>query len=251
MSRKRVPMAMPAGAVGERRHQAAAVEEAAGGDHRDVHRVDHLRQQHRGGHAARVPAGLAALHDHRVGAPARHLLGVAARADRRDARPDPRPSAASSASRDGARAKDATFTPSRTISVGALHHVGGVGAQVHAEGSVGAVLRARRSRRPARAGPSVAEAMMPRPPALAVAATSPALGDPAHAGLHDRVTRRRPSRQSAVSGRGGSRIAVLSRDPGGPRRADRQAAPRLARQRGAAPRSRRPGRAAAREHSLP
>ena len=70
-------------AVGERGDEAAAVEEAARRDHRDVDRVDDLREQQRGGDRAGVAAALAALHDHRVGAPRRDLLGVAPGADRR------------------------------------------------------------------------------------------------------------------------------------------------------------------------
>ena len=68
------------------------------------------------GTGAGVAAALAALHDHRVDAPARDLLGVAARADRRHRPRRPRPSASSSAARRGAWAKLATFTPSRTSS---------------------------------------------------------------------------------------------------------------------------------------
>ena len=45
--------------------------------------VDHGRQQQRGRHRAGVAAALAALGDHRVDAPARDLLGVAAGADGR------------------------------------------------------------------------------------------------------------------------------------------------------------------------
>ncbi len=64
------------GAVGQRGGQPAAVEESAGGHHRDVDRVEHRRQQQRGGDRSGVAAALAALHDHRVGAPAGDLLGV-------------------------------------------------------------------------------------------------------------------------------------------------------------------------------
>ena len=46
--------------------------------------VEHRRQQQRGRHRPGVAAALAALHDHRVGTPARDLLGVLGRADRRD-----------------------------------------------------------------------------------------------------------------------------------------------------------------------
>ena len=67
--------------VGQRRDQAPSVEEAARRHHRDVHRVHHLRQQHGRRHLAGVPAALPALHDHRVRAPRRDLLGVPARPD--------------------------------------------------------------------------------------------------------------------------------------------------------------------------
>ena len=43
------------------------------------------------GDRAGVAAAFAALHDHRVGAPRRDLLGVAPGADRRDDRDRPRP----------------------------------------------------------------------------------------------------------------------------------------------------------------
>ncbi|GAA3137627.1 hypothetical protein GCM10020001_070210 [Nonomuraea salmonea] len=52
------------------------VEEPAGRDDRDVHRVHHLGQQQRGREGPGVPAALAALHDDRVRPPPRHLLGV-------------------------------------------------------------------------------------------------------------------------------------------------------------------------------
>ena len=68
------------GAIGEGRHQAAAVEVAAGRhDHHPVaDGVDHLGQQQRRGHRPGVAAALAALRDHRVDPPLDHLLGVPA-----------------------------------------------------------------------------------------------------------------------------------------------------------------------------
>ena len=56
-------------APGQRGQQAAAVEEPAGGDHRDVHRRRHLGDEQAGRHRADVPAALAAGRDHRVDAP--------------------------------------------------------------------------------------------------------------------------------------------------------------------------------------
>ena len=53
--------------------------------------VDDLRQQQRRRHRAGVPAALAALRDHRVGAELRRLLGVRRRADRRHAGDAARP----------------------------------------------------------------------------------------------------------------------------------------------------------------
>jgi hypothetical protein len=70
--------------IGERGDEAPAVEEPAGGDDRDVEHVDHLGQQQRRRHLARVTAALAPLYEHRVDAPCRHLLRVALGADRRD-----------------------------------------------------------------------------------------------------------------------------------------------------------------------
>lgn len=55
-------------AIGQRRGQPATVEEPAGRHDRDVNRVEHRRQQQRGRPQAGVPAALAALDDHRVGA---------------------------------------------------------------------------------------------------------------------------------------------------------------------------------------
>ena len=75
-------MAMPLGAPRQRGHQAPPVGEAAGAEHRDVDRVDHLGQQQRGRHGAGVAAALGALGDDGVDAPLGHLLGVAAGADR-------------------------------------------------------------------------------------------------------------------------------------------------------------------------
>jgi hypothetical protein len=69
-------------AEGQRGDQAAAVVEAAGRDHRHLHRVHHLRQQHRGGHAAGVAAALAALDGDDVGAHLDGLLRVLQRAHR-------------------------------------------------------------------------------------------------------------------------------------------------------------------------
>jgi len=52
--------------------------EATGSEHRDLRtdRVDHLRQEQRGGHRAGVAAALTALGDDQVDAEAQHLLGV-------------------------------------------------------------------------------------------------------------------------------------------------------------------------------
>jgi hypothetical protein len=57
--------------------------EAAGAQHGDLgaYGVDHLRQQQRRRHGARVAAPLAALGDHGIHAPGEHLLGVPAGAD--------------------------------------------------------------------------------------------------------------------------------------------------------------------------
>ena len=79
-----MPIATPAAPYDSAAAKAAPVEETAGGDDGYVDRVEHRRQQQRGRHRTGVPAALAALHDHRVGAPAGHLLGVLGRADRRD-----------------------------------------------------------------------------------------------------------------------------------------------------------------------
>ena len=66
------------GAVGERGHEPAAVEEPAGGDHRHApgDRVDHLGQQDRRRDRPGVPAALTALDEHGVDAPLQHLLGM-------------------------------------------------------------------------------------------------------------------------------------------------------------------------------
>ena len=71
------------GAVRQRRGEAAPVEEAASRDDRDVHGVQHGRQQQRGRDRAGVAAALAALDHHRVRAPAGHLDRVLRGADRR------------------------------------------------------------------------------------------------------------------------------------------------------------------------
>src|SRR5262245_42585005 len=75
----------PGGAPGERRDEAAAVAEAAGGDHRHVHRVDAGGDEQRGREGARVPSSLAALDDDRVGAELLRLHRVPRRAAGRDA----------------------------------------------------------------------------------------------------------------------------------------------------------------------
>ncbi len=67
----------PAGAERERRRDATAIGDGAGGDHRQAHRIDHLRHQGEGADAAgldiakessAVPAGLMALRDDGIGA---------------------------------------------------------------------------------------------------------------------------------------------------------------------------------------
>ena len=92
--RKRVPMAMPARAVRERRDETATVEEAARAEHRDLHRRDDLRQEEGGGHGAGVAAALRGPGDHRVHAPLGDLLRVALRADRGHRHDAGRPSGA-------------------------------------------------------------------------------------------------------------------------------------------------------------
>ena len=52
----------------ERGDDAAPVDDAARGDDRDLHRVDHLRHERERADLARVPAGLGALRGHHVGA---------------------------------------------------------------------------------------------------------------------------------------------------------------------------------------
>ena len=76
-------------AVSERGDESAPVEESTGGNHRDVDRIDDLRQQECRRHGTGVAAAFATLDDDGVDAPRRDLLRVPARADRwrrRDAR---------------------------------------------------------------------------------------------------------------------------------------------------------------------
>jgi hypothetical protein len=74
----------PGGAVGEGGREAAAVEEAAGSDHRNVDGVEYGRQQQGGRDTTGVSTAFAALDDHGVGTPARDLLGMPGSAHRRD-----------------------------------------------------------------------------------------------------------------------------------------------------------------------
>ena len=78
-------MATPGGAEGQRRGQATAVGEPAGREHRDLHGIEHLRQENGRRDRARVAATLATLHDQHVGAELGGFLCVAQRADRGDA----------------------------------------------------------------------------------------------------------------------------------------------------------------------
>ena len=138
------------------------------------------------GDRAGVAAALAALHDHRVDAPRRDLLGVTARADRRhDARSPASFSVLICCSR-GASANDATRH--------ALADRAGRRARrrprrrrAGSRRTAGRCAPSLRGSRP-RAGRSVivADARMPSAPALRGRADEPGAGDPSHAGLHDR-----------------------------------------------------------------
>ena len=70
-------------AVGQRRDEAPAVEEAPGAEHRNVHGIDHLRQEQRCGHHARMASALLALRNDGIHAPLGHLFRVAPGADGR------------------------------------------------------------------------------------------------------------------------------------------------------------------------
>ena len=77
----------PGRSVGQRGGQTAPVEESTGGHHRNVGAFQHIQhrwQQQCGGNRAGMAAAFAALHDHRVRAPGRHLAGVLGGSDGRD-----------------------------------------------------------------------------------------------------------------------------------------------------------------------
>ena len=84
--------------------------------HGHVDRVEHLREQQRGGHGAGVAAALATLDEHGVGAPPHDLLGVTLRADRRDDDDATVLQPGDELRVRGDARSDATFTPSSTRS---------------------------------------------------------------------------------------------------------------------------------------
>ena len=173
-------------AVGERRDEAAPVEEAARGDHRDVDRVDHLRQQHGGRHARRCAR--------RPRRPARS----------RRPRPSSRPSRRG-ASRRSTGCRRAPASLSRFISSLARRQRERRDAHALLHHQLGALhrRRARRSAGSRRTGASVrsfvsaiasaswrrsivADGDDPEPARVGGRGDELRAGHPAHAGLHDR-----------------------------------------------------------------
>ncbi len=70
-------------AQGQGGGQSSPVGKAAGGDHRDVHRVHDLGDERHGGHIADVPAGFHPLGDQRIHTHTRYPPGQGYRADHR------------------------------------------------------------------------------------------------------------------------------------------------------------------------
>ena len=149
-----------------------------------------------------MAAALAALHDHRVDAPLRDLLGVALGADRRDddhaRRPcsslDQRPRSAPARTTRRARRSRIIRSMRSAASAWSARRLTPNGLSVRSLTSLIAraqlVERHRRRREDAeRRRPS------------AVAAVSRGAGDPAHARLHDRVLARRTGRTAACAAR--------------------------------------------------
>ena len=68
-------------AKGQRRQQAAPIVKTTGSDDGHLHRIDHLRQQHRGGHRAGVTAAFTALDGDGVGTHLNRFLRVFEGAD--------------------------------------------------------------------------------------------------------------------------------------------------------------------------
>ena len=132
---------------------------------------------------------------------AAHLLGVALGADRRHDERRRRPSAASisclasapgRSSRPSRPRRSSSSMRSSTSAASARRFTpnGLVGARLHLGDRAAQLVEV-----------IVALARMPSPPALAVAREPGAPGDPAHAGLHDRVRRRRTRSQSGCAAR--------------------------------------------------
>ena len=152
-------------------------------------RVDDLRQQQRRRHRAGVAAALAALHDHRVDAPLGDLLGVALGADRRhdDARRAslqlPRSVARSAPGRSTPPSRRSSISRSTRSSTSAAS-----ARRFTPNGLVGArpctsrIAAAQLGRGHRGAGEDAEPAGRARSPTVRRAP-----GDPAHAGLHDRV----------------------------------------------------------------
>ncbi len=172
VSRKRVPIAMPAAPKASAATRPRPSRKPPAADDRDLHRIDHLRHQQRRRHRAGVAAALAALGDDRR---RRRAAPPSARARRADGRHTEHAGRLELLDELRRSASGCSSPPSRLCADDRIDDQVGAGLlhqEVDAEGLLGELPACARSARRPRRRVITAAARNPKAPALLVPATS-------------------------------------------------------------------------------